>query len=258
MTVFPWDQLTPSLFKTPVRLTIGVFDGLHIGHQKLMESITQGDSDAVPLVITFRSSPALYFAPATFSGFILSYQQKLSRLLSMGIGAALVIDFSEEMSNLSGRAFIRLLKENLTIQKIVVGYNFRFGKSRSTGNDDLREMLSGTETEVHVTEPVRWEGEIVSSSRIRAAIKDGQFESVRAMLGQDYCLDLRECKRVASPGGKILIARDSISQVVPRPGEYSVTYLGTEGAQSGRCSIDDTAVMLAAPESGEVTTVIFT
>jgi riboflavin kinase / FMN adenylyltransferase len=258
MTVLPWDGLRPSLIDSPVRLTIGVFDGLHIGHQKLMEAITSGAGDAVPLVITFRGSPAAFLSPDRFRGFILSHPQKLARLEERGIRTALLIDFSEEMSNLSGRAFIGLLKENLTIQKIVVGYNFRFGKSRNAGNDDLKEIFSGTRTDVHVTEPVRWDGQIVSSSRIREAIQDARFEAARAMLGRDFALDLRDCPRSALSGARVGIARRDIHQVLPRAGEYAVRCESAARDSSGRCTIDDEWVVVAGAPSDDITTVVFT
>ena len=117
------------------------------------------------------------------------------------------IDFSNEMSNLSGKAFISLLKENLTIEKIVVGYNFRFGRAREAGSGDLREMLVDTGIEVRVTDPVLRGDAIVSSSRIRKTIQEGDFAEARAMLLADYSLDMRgvDC-RGEGPGGAALRA----------------------------------------------------
>ena len=113
MTIHGWQDLLAHAppFDRPVRLTVGVFDGLHIGHRRLMEGITRADAqgtaatgiDVLPLVITFRRTPAIVLSPRTFPGFILSHEQKLSRLAELGVGAVVVIDFSDEMGNLSGR-----------------------------------------------------------------------------------------------------------------------------------------------------------
>lgn len=82
----------------------------------------------------------------------------------------MVIDFSDEMSNLCEEAFVRLLRENLTIQKIVVGQNFRCGKKRTPGNDDLREILSVTGIELLTGESVNWRTRAVSRPRVRDSI----------------------------------------------------------------------------------------
>ena len=197
MTILGWDDLLarrPPLDR-PVRLSVGVFDGLHVGHRRLLADITAGPSGLLPLVITFSRSTVFLRSADPFPGSILSFAQKMERIGSLGVGAAVVIDFSEEMSNLSGEAFVRLLKENLTIQKIVVGQNFRFGKKRTSGTDDLKEMLSATGIEVLVTEPVLFGGSMVSSSRIRAAIRGGGLSEAREMLACRHAIDLRAAGR---------------------------------------------------------------
>ena len=141
-----WTDLTrrSRLRGQIARMTIGVFDGLHLGHRQLIRSVVEGAKETLPVVITFRVSPSQVLATHSFPGLILSHAQKLSRLESLGIRAVVLIDFSSEMSNLSGEAFIALLKENCAIEKLVVGANFRFGRGREAGPDDLKEMLSDT------------------------------------------------------------------------------------------------------------------
>jgi riboflavin kinase/FMN adenylyltransferase len=262
VTVLRWEDLlahAPPVDR-PVRLTLGVFDGLHIGHRRLMEAIVGDRRDqggAVPLVITFARSPAAALSPASFPGLILSFEQKLARLASLGVGAAVVIDFSEEMSNLSGKAFVGLLRENLTIQKIVVGHNFRFGKSRDSGNDDLKEMLSDTSTDVQVTEPVFRGESIVSSSRIRATIREGDFAETAAMLMAPYELDLRGVTLHPSGPGRFFLQRRDIAQVLPNPGDYTVVCAGAAGERAGRLHVGAESLALAAEGRGDITTVIF-
>ena len=209
MTVTDWADLTSGSrgWDRPVRLTIGVFDGVHLGHRQLMKSVMEGQPDVLPLVVTFRESPASLLAPQSFPGLILSLRQKLSCFEELGIGGVVLIDFSSEMSNLSGEAFIALLKENLAIEKLVVGSNFRFGRGRKAGPDDLKEMLSDTGTEVQVTEPVLWDDRVVSSSRIRKTIQEASFSEARAMLAAAYSIDLRGIRtgpdrRARAPGGQ--------------------------------------------------------
>ena len=260
MTVLSWNDMLRRRqpLDRSVRLTIGVFDGLHIGHQNLMRGIVEGAGDAVSLVITFRTSPALLLAPEHFPGFILSYEQKLSRLDSLGVQAVVAIDFSEELSNLTGGDFFNILRENLTIQKIVVGQNFRFGKSRISGTDDLKEMVSNTEIEFKVTEPVFWGSAIVSSSRIRAAIGKAELADARAMLAADYALDLRGIPAEQVGPDVLRIRRDDIPQVIPPDGSYMVRCRGTEGSTTGRLVVQHGALTLSAAPRGGVSTIVFT
>jgi len=75
MTVLTWDDLLSrkAPLDRPVRMTIGAFDGLHIGHRKLMESLVRGQGDGLPLVVTFQQSPAAVLAPGTFPGLIMTW-----------------------------------------------------------------------------------------------------------------------------------------------------------------------------------------
>ena len=259
MTVLSWNDLNrpQADIAGPVRLTIGVFDGLHIGHRRLMESVVHGSGKGIPLVITFRQSPANVLAPGSFPGFILTYGQKLARLESLGIGAVVVIDFSREMSNLSGKAFIALLKEKFAIEIIVVGHNFRFGKGRNAGTDDLKEMLSTTGTEVQVTEPVLWGGSIVSSSRIRKTIQDAEFSEAKAMLAAAYGLDLRGIPTDSLPGGTVRISRGDLTQVLPKPGTYAVLCTGLAGEQPGELAVGEETLTVAAANCNDITMVFF-
>jgi riboflavin kinase/FMN adenylyltransferase len=248
MTVLAWGDLAARRppFDLPVRLTIGVFDGVHAGHRRLLSEITGAGAGTLSLVMTFSRSPVVVRSPGSFPGSILTYEQKVERIGSLGVQAAVVIDFSEEMSNLSGEAFVRLLRKNLTIQRIVVGQNFRFGKKRISGTDDLKEMLSDTGIEVLVTEPVLRGGSMISSSRIRAAIRSGDLGEAREMLGASHAIDLRGIAQQGT-GGMVRVARQDIVQVLPPDGEYTVAFEGPAGAQPGTCSVSRDALTLAAP-----------
>jgi riboflavin kinase/FMN adenylyltransferase len=181
----------------------------------------------------------------------------MERIGSLGVEAAVVIDFSEEMSNLSGEAFVRLLTQNLTIQRIVVGENFRFGKKRNSGTDDLRQMLSGTRTEVLVTPPVLRAGSVVSSSRIRTAIRAGELEEARQMLAAPHAVDLRGFGERAAEGGVLRIPRGNIDQVLPPPGDYAVSCEGPAGERPGTCHIDNESLALTTADCRGATALVF-
>jgi riboflavin kinase/FMN adenylyltransferase len=259
VTVLTWRDLLDRRqpLDRPVRLTIGVFDGLHVGHRKLMSAITGGPPEVLPLVLTFRRSPALSMDPGGFPGCILSFDQKLCRMDALGVGAVVAIDFSDELSTLSGKAFVGILRENLTIQRIVAGENFRFGKSRTAGTDDLKEMLSDTGTEVLVSEPVLWHGSAVSSSRVRSAIRRGDLADARDMLAAEYCLDLRGVPSRSMPGGSLRIRRADLRQVIPAAGEYAVRCQGAGGPRAGACVVTDSDLTLHAADCDNLSTATF-
>ncbi len=259
MTVMSWEDLirrAPPLDR-PVRLTIGVFDGLHLGHRRLMEEIAAGPAEGVPLVITFRGGPAVRYKPRPFPGFILSYPQKLDRLAMLGVGAVVAIDFSEELSNLSGEDFVGLLRENLTIQKIVVGQNFRFGKNRNSGTDDLKGMLSDSRIEVTVTEPVYWGGGMVSSSRIRQSLERAEFADARSMLAIAYALDVSGVARELVDDRTARFARADITQVVPPVGSYKVRGEGPAGAREALLTVQSDWLTMTADGCSGITAMYF-
>lgn len=256
MTVLAWEEMLRSSFPcaSPVNLTIGVFDGLHRGHQRLLAEVTSGEPPGVPVVVTFLRSPASIMRPETWPGSVLTHRQKLERMASRGIEGVVVIDFSNEMSNLSGEAFVRLLRENLTIQKIVVGQNFRFGKKRASGTDDLRDMLSGTGIQLVETAAVLQGGGTVSSSRVRAAIACGDLDQALDLLGSPHTVDVRDVPvhDDGGPAGHVRYSRADIEQVLPPAGEYAVTWEGAAGSARGTCRVQgDWLTLQAAPVATE-------
>jgi len=142
------------------------------------------------------------------------------------------------MSNLCPEALVRPLRENLTIQKIVVGQNFRFGKKRISGTDDLKDMLSATGIELVVTAPVLQGGSMVSSSRIRAAIRAGRLDQAREMLAVPHTIDLQDVEGRAGPDGQRRFPRADIHQVLPPDGEYAVTCGDAHGDRTGTCRVE--------------------
>jgi riboflavin kinase/FMN adenylyltransferase len=168
-----------------------------------------------------------------------------------------VIDFSEEMSNLSGQAFIGLLKENLTIEKIVFGHNFRFGRGRNAGTDVLKEMLSDTGAEVQVTEPVFWGESIVSSSRIRTTIKQGDFSEAKAMLVNAYGLDLRGVPALSRGNGRLDFQKSALTQVLPKQGVYAVLCGDAAAARPGELTVGESTLTLAVADGVSIETIYF-
>jgi riboflavin kinase/FMN adenylyltransferase len=251
----------PALLERSARLTVGVFDGLHLGHRRLIAAITgtrgPDDGKRLAVVVTFRRPPGHVLGRTDVPGLILSLPQKLHRLAALGVGAAVLIDFSREISTLSGRDFIDLLRGRLTIERIVVGPNFRFGKNRDADVRDLEAMLEGSPTTVQAIEPVRFGGEVVSSSRIRRLVREGGLDEAAAMLDAPYEVDLAGVAVAREGPGILRLSRAEVPQVLPAAGTYAVTGRSPEGGVTGTLEARKESVVVRLARDAEITTVAF-
>ena len=174
-----------------VCLAIGVFDGVHLGHQQIIRQ-TIADArqhEAVVVVVTFDKHPNTVVAPDRVPPLIYSPPQKLRAIEALSADTLLEIHFDKAFSRQTGEQFIRSLARDLgKIQSICVGADFVFGHQRS-GNVALLKTL-GVELgfQVHGLAAVALDGQTVSSTRIREAIRAGDFDAASQMLGRAYSL----------------------------------------------------------------------
>jgi riboflavin kinase / FMN adenylyltransferase len=172
-------------------LAIGVFDGVHLGHQQIIRQ-TVSDArqhDSAAVVVTFDKHPASIVAPDRVPPLIYSEAQKLRTIESLGVDTLLLLRFDRAFSQQSGETFIRELARGLgRIQSVCVGADFVFGHKRS-GNVALLQKL-GVELgfTVHGVAAVSLDGRIVSSTRIREAVRAGDFDAAGQMLGRAYSI----------------------------------------------------------------------
>jgi riboflavin kinase/FMN adenylyltransferase len=224
------DALRPG--SRPVCAAIGVFDGVHLGHQHVLRR-TLADAashQAASVVVTFDRHPNAVVSPAHVPPLIYPLDKKLEVLASFGVEAAYVIRFDKAFSRIHGEPFIRSLARGFgRIQSISVGDGFLFGARRS-GNVALLQTL-GAELGfvVHALRDVELEGQSVSSTRIRDAVRAGDFALAGRMLGRPYAL----CARVKAGEGlgrKLGFPTanlDIAGLLTPPPGVYAA------GAQLG-------------------------
>ncbi|HEY3861882.1 MAG TPA: riboflavin biosynthesis protein RibF [Verrucomicrobiae bacterium] len=170
---------------------IGVFDGVHLGHQHVLrQTIAEAERHgAVAAAVTFDRHPNAVVAPAHVPPLIYPLDKKLEVIASCGVEAACVIRFDKAFSQIPGEQFIRdLARDFRQIQSICVGAEFGFGAHRS-GNVALMEKL-GAELgfAVHALRDVELDGQSVSSTRIRDAIRAGDFGLASRMLARPYVL----------------------------------------------------------------------
>ncbi len=178
----------------PLYAAIGVFDGVHLGHQKIL-NLAQAQAQAkggLSMAITFDRHPLSVVAPPRAPSMIYTLEKKLQVLEALGLDAALVLTFDELFSGLHAEAFVEFLATQIgPLKHIIVGNNFAFGHQRKGNVALLNELASKWGFGVTGAEPELHEGHAISSTRIRKAVHGGYFALASRMLGRPYSLQSR-------------------------------------------------------------------
>jgi riboflavin kinase/FMN adenylyltransferase len=209
-----------------VCLAIGVFDGVHLGHQQIIRQ-TVSDArrhDALAVVATFDRHPSTVVAPAKVPPQIYSHSQKLHAIEALAVDAVLEIRFDEPFSRKTAEVFIGDLAAGFgQIHSICVGADFVFGWRRGGNVSLLKTLGQDLHFEVHGLAEVALDGEVVSSTRIRSAIAAGNFDGASQMLGRPYsiCGRVFEGDRIGRQLGFPTANLDVQSLVLPPTGVYS-------------------------------------
>ena len=171
---------------------IGAFDGLHLGHQALVGHATTRARDlGLPAVaLTFEPLPREFFASETKPPRLMLPRAKLESLYALGCDSVGLLRFNATLASMSAADFVReVLVGRLSAREVWVGPGFRFGKGRGGDIDLLRAMGEGHGFVAHSIEPVHCgNGERVSSTRIRAALIAGDFDTATRLLGRPYAI----------------------------------------------------------------------
>jgi riboflavin kinase/FMN adenylyltransferase len=174
-----------------VCLAIGVFDGVHLGHQQVIRQ-TMADTaqhQALSVVVTFDRHPNAIVAPDRVPQLIYPLAKKLSVIESLGVDATYLIEFTKEICTIPAEKFVRdLARDFKNIQSICVGSNFTFGHKRGGNVALLRTLGQELNFQVHGLASVALDGEPVSSTRVRETIRAGNFNLANQMLGRPYTL----------------------------------------------------------------------
>ncbi len=182
---------SPSGRVARVAIAIGLFDGVHLGHQQVLRQ-TVADArnhEAMAIAVTFDRHPAAVLSPQSAPLLIQSDAQRLRTIAALGIDAALVLEFDEALSRVSAEAFLQQLLEPLgRCVSVCVGARFAFGHGRAGNVALLNQWGDRMGFAVHGLANVALDGEPVSSSRIRQAITSGDLDAADQMLGRAYTL----------------------------------------------------------------------
>jgi riboflavin kinase/FMN adenylyltransferase len=173
-------------------VAIGNFDGVHCGHRALIERarMLAAAHDARTVVLTFDPHPSAIFTPATAPRQISSLERRIELLGEAGADVVVVEPFTRELANSAPHAFVDdVVLHALRASAIVVGYDFSYGAGRAGTTDALRAQGNRAGIEVDVVPAVELDGEVASSTRIRAHLRDGDLAGAERLLGRRWDVD---------------------------------------------------------------------
>lgn len=180
-------------------VAIGVFDGLHVGHQQLIGDACAlaGERKAKSAILTFEPMPREHLSADQPPARLTSFRERFELIRSMGVDEMCCLRFGA-IKELDARAFIdSLLVERLKAAAVVVGDDFRFGAGRKGTVEDLIAAGRKRDFTVHQVAPVLRDGTRVSSTAVRLALADGRLADARTMLGRDYAISGRVSRGLA-------------------------------------------------------------
>lgn len=223
----------PGQAISPTVLTIGNFDGLHLGHRAMLDRLTsRGRELGLPTtVMTFEPHPRELFSPEQAPARLTSLREKLQLLDSCGVDRTCICHFSRKWAALTAEEFIeRILVRGLGVKHIIIGDDFRFGKGRAGDFAMLQAAGQQHGFAVEAMHTVEVKGERVSSSAVREALADGDLEHAARLLGRPYCISGRVVhgdkigRKIGYPTANVQLKRKR----VPLAGIFAVNVTGVD------------------------------
>jgi riboflavin kinase/FMN adenylyltransferase len=210
-------------------MTIGNFDGVHLGHQALFDQVNQRARaiDGTSMVLTFEPHPMRVLTSEKGPPLITLHDQKMALMQEAGVEVVVCLDFTKELAAMEPEEFVRrLLVDRVGVKELVIGYDFRFGR-KGRGNRDLLIRLGGQYGfTVHIVSAQKGRnGAVPSSTRIRELVKEGRVEEAPKLLGRYYRITGRVIKGKGR-GGPLLGFPTAnlhlVDELVPKIGVYAV------------------------------------
>jgi len=194
------EELTELAPDKDMILTIGVFDGVHLGHKYLISQLTgcARQQGLLSGVVTFRQHPREILSPHNKPLYLTILPEKVRLLGNEGVDAVILLSFTEELANLSASQFVSLLQQHLRMRGLIIGPDFALGHNREGNTDYLRQLGEKLGFSLTVIPPITANGETVSSTAIRNALAIGKIKKVTSLMGRPFSLQ----GQVASGAGR--------------------------------------------------------
>jgi riboflavin kinase/FMN adenylyltransferase len=224
-------------------VTIGNFDGVHQGHQKLIRTVVEKaqNLNLTSVVVTFDPHPLRVLRGGKTPPFITVTRQKLELIGALGPDVALVLEFSKEMAAMAPEDFVKsFLVDGLRMRELVVGYDYALGRGRSGNLAALQGLGDKYGYNVERLAPVLLGGAVVSSTRIRHLVEAGEVWDVCSLLGRFYQV-LGEVVHGHNRGGRLLgfptANLQLVDELFPKPGVYAIWARTSDGLYKGVANI---------------------
>jgi len=207
-------------------VTIGNFDGVHLGHQKILRNVLERAHAAnlTSAVLTFYPHPARVLRPEAAPALIETLDQRLAAIDATGIDAAFVVRFDAELAKLTPEDFVqRFLVDAMRAKTVLIGGNFRFGHKQAGDAQMLGDLGRRLGFEVEIVPPVTADDVVVSSSAIRGALRDGKVDDARRMLGRPFAL-AGKIQTGTGQGSKLVVPTLNLAteqELLPKSGVYA-------------------------------------
>ncbi len=172
-------------------MTIGNFDGVHLGHQIIFRRVAEiaRENNGTGIVFTFEPHPLKIIAPEKAPPLLTSFRKKMELIEACGIDQVICADFNQSFADQQPREFAEnILVGKIGVKEIVVGYDYAFGRGREGTIAYLKKMGEELHFKVHVIDPVEFEGHRVSSSYVRELIEEGDVVRAHDFLGRYYSI----------------------------------------------------------------------
>jgi riboflavin kinase/FMN adenylyltransferase len=184
-------ELSQLTVEQDTMITVGVFDGVHLGHQHLLRRLKAKAADKSLLsgVVTFKRHPLETIAPNRQVTYLTSLAERLDLLKSQGIDILVPLTFDADLANLSAKEFVDLLKSHLRMKGLLIGPDFTLGKGKGGNAATLSDLGKELDFTVDIAPPLQSDGLVVSSTAIRQALADGDMEKATRLLGRHFSLN---------------------------------------------------------------------
>ncbi|MCJ7545963.1 MAG: bifunctional riboflavin kinase/FAD synthetase [Deltaproteobacteria bacterium] len=228
-------------FSSPV-VTIGNYDGLHLGHQAIIQRVIglARKDKGQAVVLTFEPHPVKFFRPELQIPLITPYRKKMILLTQFGVDITINLPFTKDIARMSAEEFIReIVQRRIAPRRIVVGFNFTFGKGRTGSPEELKKIGERLGFGVEIIPPFHLDGEVVSSTRIRELIARGDIKEANRMLGSDFFMFGKVIhghargKGLGFPTANLEISQD----LYPNDGVYAANVIIDERRYAGVVNI---------------------
>ncbi|WP_299394677.1 bifunctional riboflavin kinase/FAD synthetase [uncultured Gelidibacter sp.] len=219
-----------SIPQTPSVVTIGTFDGVHIGHQKIIKKLTKkaADKNLISVVLTFFPHPRMVLQQNSNIKLLNTIAERKEILSALGLDYIFVQEFTMDFADMTARDFVKsILVDQLKAKHIIIGYDHHFGKNRSANIDDLRAFGAEFGFEVDEISAQDVEDVAVSSTKIRNALNSGDIQTATAFLGYDYYINGTVVrgkgfgKKMEFPTANIAV--DEAYKLIPKNGVYAIS-----------------------------------